>query len=231
MPELDDVVSSLLQSVMAAFRRDAGSGAVGVGVLLWGDDGELDQALSVTTDDGSRVVEALTGVAGAPHDVARRERRLLRVVPDGDVRRALDEAGLDHVRGAVALATEWGRDGDCVLVAWFDREPDGDDADLLTRWEPMVVSSAVTAVTCRGAAEQVGELVEVLGARIVIEQAKGMVMARHALPAEDAFELLRGVSQRSNTPVRALARAVVATGARAEEEHGEAGRLAARLLA
>jgi hypothetical protein len=227
--ELDDIVTSLLSAVMQAFRRDAAD-AVGVGVLVWDDDGKLDKVLSVATDDGPGIVEALDGISVAPHHRARQERRLVVAEVDDDVQEVLAGAGLEHVRGCAALATEWGRDGDCVLVAWFDREPTPEDGDLLARWEPMVVSSAVTAVTCRGAAEQVDELVQVLRARIVIEQAKGMVMARHKLPAEDAFELLRGASQHSNTPVRALARAVVATGSGREEDHGPAGALAGRLL-
>ncbi|WP_380164876.1 ANTAR domain-containing protein [Jannaschia sp. R86511] len=233
MAELDDIVSSLLSAVMAAFRRDAAD-AVGVGVLVWHEDGTLDEVLSVLTDEGPDVVRALAGVAQAPHLVARRQRRVVRGPLAAEARAALDDAGLDRVRGAVALPTEWGRDGDCVLVVWLDREPAEGDVDLLARWEPMVVSSAVTAVTCRSAAEQVDELVDVLRARVVIEQAKGMVMARHRLPAEDAFELLREVSQRSNTPVRRLARAVVATATDARSDGDvagdPAGRLAQRLL-
>lgn len=229
MAELDDIVSSLLLAVMTAFRQEAGD-ALAVGVLVWDRDGHLDEALSAATDDGPDVVRALDGVEEAPHLVARRGRQVVSGPVDGPVRAALAAAGLDHVRGAVALPTEWGRDGDCVLVLWLDREPVAADTDLLARWEPMVVASAVAAVTCRGASERVTELVGVLQARVVIEQAKGMVMARHGLPADGAFELLRGVSQRSNTPVRSLARAVVAAAAGAEEDHGEAGRLAARLL-
>jgi hypothetical protein len=227
--ELDDIVTSLLRAVMAAFRRDAAD-AVGVGVLVWDDDGAIDEVLSVATDQGPEIVAALDGVDVAAHHRARKERCLMVSPVDGPVADALGAAGLGHVRGTAALATEWGRDGDCVLVAWFDREPTDEDADLLARWEPMVVSSTVTAVTCRSTAEQVTELVDVLKARIVIEQAKGMVMARHRIPAEDAFELLRGVSQHSNTPVRSLARAVVATGVGTEGELGEAGELAGRLL-
>ncbi|HET9090914.1 MAG TPA: ANTAR domain-containing protein [Acidimicrobiales bacterium] len=43
----------------------------------------------------------------------------------------------------------------------------------------------------------------------VIEQAKGILMVRSGCSAEEAFEVLRKASQRSNTPVRVLAQQIV----------------------
>ena len=43
----------------------------------------------------------------------------------------------------------------------------------------------------------------------VIEQAKGILMAMHGCSEDEAFDLLRRASQRSNTPVRALAEQIV----------------------
>ncbi len=43
----------------------------------------------------------------------------------------------------------------------------------------------------------------------VIEQAKGILMVRAGCSAEEAFEVLRKASQRSNTPVRVLAQQIV----------------------
>jgi AmiR/NasT family two-component response regulator len=47
------------------------------------------------------------------------------------------------------------------------------------------------------------------GRRAVIEQAKGILMARHRIDAEAAFELLRDRSQRSGRPVAELAAGLV----------------------
>lgn len=47
----------------------------------------------------------------------------------------------------------------------------------------------------------------------VIEQAKGIVMARSRCGEADAFEMLRQISQRSNVPVRELAARIVAEAA------------------
>ena len=43
----------------------------------------------------------------------------------------------------------------------------------------------------------------------VIEQAKGILMARQGCGEDEAFELLRRASQRSNTPIRVLAERIV----------------------
>lgn len=45
----------------------------------------------------------------------------------------------------------------------------------------------------------------------VIEQAKGILMAQQGCGAEEAFDLLRRASQRSNVPVRELAKRIVST--------------------
>jgi transcriptional regulator with GAF, ATPase, and Fis domain len=52
-----------------------------------------------------------------------------------------------------------------------------------------------------------------LGSRDIIGQAKGMLMERFKIDALQAFELLKRLSQNSNTPVAAVARQVV------ESEH------------
>lgn len=48
-----------------------------------------------------------------------------------------------------------------------------------------------------------------LASQPVIEQAKGIIMCRSGCSADEAFDLLRRASQRSNVPVRVLAERVV----------------------
>jgi ANTAR domain/GAF domain len=52
---------------------------------------------------------------------------------------------------------------------------------------------------------------DALASRDIIGQAKGMLMERHQINAEEAFDLLRRLSQESNTPVAELSRRLVAT--------------------
>jgi AmiR/NasT family two-component response regulator len=49
----------------------------------------------------------------------------------------------------------------------------------------------------------------VFGRRAVIEQAKGILMARHGIDAEKAFEMLRDQSRRSGRKVNEVANAIV----------------------
>jgi GAF domain-containing protein len=48
--------------------------------------------------------------------------------------------------------------------------------------------------------------------RDVIGQAKGIIMSRHTIPAEAAFELLRKISQQRNRPLREVADDIATTG-------------------
>jgi ANTAR domain len=59
--------------------------------------------------------------------------------------------------------------------------------------------------------EENAQLRFALESRILIEQAKGVLMERLDLPAAVAFELLRSAARRSRTKLHALAAEVVAT--------------------
>ena len=60
-------------------------------------------------------------------------------------------------------------------------------------------------------AEENAQLRIALESRIVIEQAKGVLMERLDVRADLAFELLRGAARSSRTNIHALAAEVVAT--------------------
>jgi GAF domain-containing protein len=57
--------------------------------------------------------------------------------------------------------------------------------------------------------EMAGHLQAAMTSRAVIEQAKGMIMAREGVSADDAFAVLRAESQRRNVKVRELATELV----------------------
>lgn len=52
-----------------------------------------------------------------------------------------------------------------------------------------------------------------------IEQAKGMLMAYYAIPADTAFKVLVRWSQHSNTKVRDIAALIVAAGSQPDQQH------------
>jgi AmiR/NasT family two-component response regulator len=50
---------------------------------------------------------------------------------------------------------------------------------------------------------------QAMAGRAVIEQAKGVLMGRHGVDERQAFDLLRGQSQRLGVKIRALAAQIV----------------------
>jgi AmiR/NasT family two-component response regulator len=61
---------------------------------------------------------------------------------------------------------------------------------------------------------EVAQLRHALESRIVIEQAKGAVSARHDTTPEIAFEMLRGLARSQRRKIHEYAAAVVANGGR-----------------
>jgi GAF domain-containing protein len=97
----------------------------------------------------------------------------------------------------------------------------GDDhvaaAELVAAQASVVTVNARTHAECH---ERIRQLQEALDSRVVIEQAKGMLMERHGVGPQEAFGLLRGTSQRQNRRMRLVAQDLVllASGARASED-------------
>jgi hypothetical protein len=63
----------------------------------------------------------------------------------------------------------------------------------------------------------------------IIEQAKGVIVAQTGCAPEEAFTMLRTVSQRSNVPVRELADSIVRQAAEAQPGSAPPGRPGGRL--
>jgi GAF domain-containing protein len=78
--------------------------------------------------------------------------------------------------------------------------------------EPFLAQAAVTirnAQAYAAATERAEQFEEALASRAVIEQAKGAIMARRRVSADEAFALLRQSSQRRNVKLREVAFEVV----------------------
>lgn len=89
----------------------------------------------------------------------------------------------------------------------FGREPNGDGLVIALGQ----VFATHCSVMLRAEIERAG-LREALQSRDLIGQAKGILMERHKLTADEAFELLRDVSSTQNVKVRDLAEQVTETG-------------------
>ncbi len=97
------------------------------------------------------------------------------------------------------------------LAVYGDAPGAFDDADVsLADWVAAVAGGVlVAAVRCRSAATEVEQLRTAMASRAVIEQAKGILMARHLVDEGAAFAMLRARSQGENRRLRDIATAVV----------------------
>jgi GAF domain-containing protein len=90
----------------------------------------------------------------------------------------------------------------------YSRRPNAFDA----RSQAIAQVFATHASIAVKAALTVAGLHTVIESRDVIGQAKGIIMSRHHLTADMAFDVLRTLSQKRNQPVRDLAREITETG-------------------
>lgn len=166
--------------------------------------GAADLSLSGGTELALRIGRVLADGPGSLDAVDRchRDRRPVTAGLDPPARSALSAAGFEDVGWLVAVPVAA---VDAVVTAWLRRAPRPGDVAALESATPLVADAV------RSAGDLRHHLV-VPPARLLIEQAKGVLMARHGVGPDDAFDLLRSISQRRNVPVRELARVVVVTG-------------------
>jgi GAF domain-containing protein len=96
----------------------------------------------------------------------------------------------------------------------YSREPEAFDAEAASIGEIVSahagLASQVTAAFLRHP-ELAEQLSEAMQSRAVIEQAKGILMAREGCDADRAFELLRDLSQHGDQKIAVVAAEIVAT--------------------
>jgi GAF domain-containing protein len=84
--------------------------------------------------------------------------------------------------------------------------------DVLGRFAAYAVVPVSNMYLYESAMERAGHLQTALDSRAVIDQAKGILMERFKLTADQAFQVLTRVSMESNTKVRDVAERFVGTG-------------------
>src|SRR5205809_2077419 len=127
---------------------------------------------------------------------------------------ALVGLGLDSSH-ALELIGEIVREASCPVIALLSVEDPGYVHEAAKRGifayilhdDPVELASAIDITLQRFAEYQ--NLQGAFGRRATIEQAKGILMARHALTADRAFEMLRSHSQTHGRKLTDVAEAVV----------------------
>ena len=204
---------TLLQ--VSRITTDAVPAAEMAGITMLGDHGKPTTA--VFTDPEAPAIDAAQYESGAgPCLDAWRERRVVRVNDMASASSQYPEfakaAGSHRVESVLSLPLVAGTNGLGALNL-YARKPAGftDDDEALG----IELASAAAVVLANASAyweaSQLGEqLGQAMRSRAVIEQAKGILMARSPeLSPDDAFDVLRKASQRENVKLREIAQRIV----------------------
>lgn len=169
--------------------------------------GELAQQLDeaqFANGDGPCLHAARTGEITEITDT-RRERRW----PDY-VRRAAEKGNLSSL--SVPLPVD---DTIAGALNTYARRPDAFDGESraqAVRFAPYAAVAIANMQTYQHAREMADNLQIALETRAIIDQAKGILMERYKITADQAFQMLAQVSMRRNIKLRDVADALVRTG-------------------
>jgi GAF domain-containing protein len=164
---------------------------------------QLDEA-QFTNGDGPCLHAARTGEITVITDT-REEMRW-----PGYVRRAVEHGNLSSL--SIPLPVD---DTMAGALNTYSRTPDAFDEEskaLAVRFAPYAAVAIANMQTYQHAREMADNLQIALETRAVIDQAKGILMERHKITADQAFQLLAQVSMRTNVKLRAVAEQLVRTG-------------------
>jgi GAF domain-containing protein len=106
----------------------------------------------------------------------------------------------------------------------YSREPESFDAEAASLAEIVAAHAGLASQVSAaffGHRDLAEQLAEAMQSRAVIEQAKGVLMATEKCSADDAFQLLVRLSQRSHRKLRDLAQQLVATAGERQTEQTE----------
>jgi GAF domain-containing protein len=126
--------------------------------------------------------------------------------------RAVEHGNLSSLSIPLAIDREQQVTGALNIYA---RRPDAFDEDsrsVATRFGPYAAVAAGNLYAYQSARDMADNLQTALESRAVIDQAKGILMERHRLTADQAFQWLAQTSMRSNRKLRDVADALVHTG-------------------
>ncbi len=210
----DATVGGTLNRI-AEITLEAMPAAAIAGMTMLGDDEQPTTAI-YTNPDSPEIDSAQYREGKGPCLDAWREKRVFRVgrVEDcEDVYPAFSAACKEH--GVLSTLSLPMISGDVAVGAMnlYSHVPEGftDDDEAVGMDLAGAAGSVLANVSAYWTAFDLSQqLNEAMKTRAVIEQAKGMLMARSpGMTADDAFDLLRKASQRENVKLRMIAQRIV----------------------
>ena len=194
---------------------DALQPATMAGISLLGDDG--NPTTGVFTDEAAPAIDAAQYHAGRGPSLDAWRPKRVGVLNDieasvEDYPEFAREAEAHGVKSSLSLPLVAGDEGLGALNLYAPAGATFSSEDQALGLELAAAAAIVLAnASAYWQASQLSEqLTEAMRSRAVIEQAKGMLMARlPALTPDDAFDMLRRASQRENVKLREVAQRMV----------------------
>jgi GAF domain-containing protein len=124
--------------------------------------------------------------------------------------RAVERGALGSL--SVPLPVSEGVAGALNIYARKPNAFDEDSRSAATRFAPYAAVAVSNMRAYQDARDMADNLQAALESRAVIDQAKGILMERYKLTADQAFQLLAGASMQTNTKLRTVAEDLVLTG-------------------
>jgi GAF domain-containing protein len=199
---------------VSQITTDALPAADMAGISLLGEDGR--PTTGIFTDPQAPEIDAAQYASGrGPCLDSWRLRKIVRLddIEGTDAYPEFAAAALAHgVRSTLSLPLMAGEDAAGALNL-YSRTPRGFTAADEQEGTLLASAAAIVLVNASAywqAAQLSEQLTHAMQSRAVIEQAKGILMARSPhLNADEAFDLLRKASQRENVKLREIAQRIV----------------------
>lgn len=167
----------------------------------------LDSGVARGFSDGARALRAVDSAPLANRSTLRRE-------PTSVFDTAVDLGGphaeylLSQGIRSVCICPTAAEGEPLSALVLYSTQSDGFDVgtrETVSQTAAMLTVLFSAAIAAARQAKRAEQLHAALGSRSVIDQAAGILMGRHRCDREQAFNLLRGLSQRSNRKVADLA--------------------------
>lgn len=198
------LIVRLLRGLVAALPT-----ASGAGLVLVDTRGEARQVAGVGAAEEWDAAQLACRCGHVTEAAAVDEVTLADPFDPGEFPGLVRPVGSRAPAALVALPGAWAGDGRLVTTLYLDEPPDAYALTTLGEYEPLLAHALGLLEYCGDAEIRADQMLQMMQYRRVIEQAKGMVMTRRSVGADEAFARLADVSQRHNVRLRELAVALV----------------------
>lgn len=213
------LIVRLLQSLVRAVPE-----ATGAGLVLIEDGGRPRQVAGVGSAEEWDAAQLACWCGPLTEAATRDEVTVADPFDPGRYGELRVPSGGAAPAALLVLPGAWASEGRLATTLYLDAPIDAHALTSLGVHEPLLAHALGLLEYCGDAETRADQMVQMMQYRRVIEQAKGMVMTRRSVGADDAFARLADVSQRRNVRLRELAVALVeGVGGAPAEQPGEPG--------